>query len=191
MSAYEWTSVTVSIVGLLAVIVSLRFIRYQVRMMAQQTDRLSHALETSAESALDALFVVVTQAYLDHPRLRPIFNERDAIGASPALDEDTTYRANAVAEILLDAMERAMKFTDRGLGGASDSLDAWILDSFRYSAFLRGWLDAHASWYAPELTALLARARQELDSPSAAPVRGGSGSAGALSGAEGGRAVSG
>ncbi|RSM64983.1 hypothetical protein DMB66_18115 [Actinoplanes sp. ATCC 53533] len=171
MSAYEWTSVTVSAIGLLAVIVSLGFVRYQVQIMAQQTERLSHALETSAESALDALFVVVTQAYLEHPTLRPIFNERDAHGALPPLDEDMTYRANAVAETLLDAMERAMKFSDRGLSGASESLNAWILDSFRYSAFLRGWLDAHATWYAPRLTALLAQATKELEASRAASTR--------------------
>jgi hypothetical protein len=119
----------------------------------------------SAESALDALFVVVTQAYLDHPTLRPIFNERDARGLLPTLEEDMTHRANAVAETLLDAMERATKFSDRGLSGASDSLNTWILDSFRHSAFLRAWLDAHATWYAPQLTALMAQVTAELQAP--------------------------
>src|SRR2546421_4032157 len=171
MSAYEWASVSISVVGLLAVIVSLGFVQYQVKIMAQQTERLSHALETSAESALDALFVVVTQAYLDHPTLRPIFNERDARGSLPTLDEDMTHRANAVAETLLDAMERAMKFSDRGLSGASDSLNAWILDSFRYSAFLRSWLDAHAAWYAPRLTALIAQVTAELRASQAAAAQ--------------------
>ena len=165
MSVYEWASVSISVVGLLAVVVSLGFVRYQMRMMAQQTMRLSDALETSAESALDALFVVVAQAYLDHPKLRPVFNELEAVEPLPTLDEDMAHRASAVAETLLDAMERAIKFADRGLPSASDSLNAWILDSFRHSAFLRSWLGTHATWYTPRLTALLAQATAELEAP--------------------------
>ncbi|GIJ38276.1 hypothetical protein Vwe01_16010 [Micromonospora andamanensis] len=126
--------------------------------MAEQTQRLSQAMETSAESALDALFVVVTQAYLEYPVLRPIFNEREAAGPVPTLDIDMTYRANALAETLLDAMDRAMMFSERGFSGASTSLDAWIVDSFRHSAFLRRWYAEHAGWYGPRMDALLVKA---------------------------------
>jgi hypothetical protein len=168
MSVYELSSVGISATGLLAVIVSLGFIRSQVRMMAAQTQRLTDALEMSAESALDGLFIVVTQAYVDHPELRPVFNELEAVGSLPTLDEGMTYRANAIAEMLLDAMERAIKFSNSGLGAASDALNAWILDSFRNSAFLRGWLTAHGAWYAPQLKAVLAQVHDELESPQVA-----------------------
>ncbi|NLU81137.1 hypothetical protein HCA58_22900 [Micromonospora sp. HNM0581] len=131
--------------------------------MAEQTQRLSQAMETSAESALDALFVVVTQAYLEYPALRPIFDEREAIGPIPTLDIDMTYRANTLAEMLLDVMDRAIVFSDRGLSGASTSLDAWITDSFRHSTFLRAWYTEHAGWYGSRFDALLVKAAAELE----------------------------
>ncbi|MEU6020809.1 hypothetical protein [Micromonospora sp. NPDC047134] len=138
--------------------------------MAEQTQRLSQTMDTSAESALDALFVVVTQAYLEYPALRPIFNEREAIGPIPALDIDMTYRANALAEALLDAMDRSMIFSDRGLSSASAALDAWIIDSFRHSGFLRAWFTHHSNWYGSKLGALMVKATAELEIPPAGRV---------------------
>src|SRR5437899_2656556 len=105
MTLYDVLSVSISLLGLLAVLVSIWFLRGQVKIMSDQTHRLTDTLQMSAESALDALFVVVTQAYLDHPALRPIFNEHESTREVKATDDDTRFRANALAETLLDAME--------------------------------------------------------------------------------------
>ena len=161
MTSYDILSISISILGLLAVVVSIWFLRSQVRIMADQTRRLTDTLEMSAETALDGLFVVVTQAYLDHPELRPIFNERESLGNVEIAGDDMRYRANALAETLLDAMERALNFSSQGVSPIIGSLRIWIEDSFRDSTFLREWLAAHRSWY-PVLVPILDRVHAEL-----------------------------
>jgi Tfp pilus assembly protein PilN len=162
VNPYEWLTVCVSACALLAVIVSIWFLRGQVKVMSEQTKQLRQSLEMSAESAIDELFMVVTQAYLAHPELRPIFNEREAVAAHAVLDEETRHRASALAETLLDAIDRALYFRARNLPGSALSLQAWTLDSLRYSAFLRAWLADRRSWYSPEMSAMLERVESEL-----------------------------
>ncbi|MDG4824872.1 hypothetical protein O7635_23735 [Asanoa sp. WMMD1127] len=155
MSVYEFLSVVIAAGALLGVVLSLWLVRRQVMLMNDQTRQLRDAMSISAESALDGLLLNVTQLYLEHPELRPIFNEREALEPLRLADPETHYRACALAEALLDAVERALNFERRGLSEPADLLREWTYDSFRHSAFLRGWLDDHRSWYSERLTAIL------------------------------------
>jgi hypothetical protein len=169
MTRYETTSLVMSLLGLTAVVASIWFLRGQVRLMSEQTRRLNDTLQMSAESALDSLFVFITQAYMDHPNLRPVFNEGESHLRFEDLSQDDQLRANALAESLLDAMERAIRFREEGLS-SSGPLHRWIEDSLRDSTFLRTWLREHATWYLPELSALF------RDEPTAPPQLGRPGS---------------
>jgi hypothetical protein len=162
LTIYELITVGISATALLAVVVSLWFLRGQVRMMSEQTRQLRLTLEMSAESAVDVMFVAVTQAYLEYPALRPIFNEREALTAVAPLDHEATYRASALAEMLLDAIERALNFKRKDLAETADGLQAWIRDSFRNSAFLRAWFATRRSWYSSDIGAILDDVEAEI-----------------------------
>lgn len=136
--------------------------RNQIRLMTEQNAQLTRALELSAESDLDALFVAITQAYIDHPDLRSIFNEGEA-GLEPIVpDRHALQRASALAEALCDSMERSLKFEHEGLPEITEALRAWVEDSFRRSGFLRQWLHEHKRWYASLLVDVLHDVEHEL-----------------------------
>jgi len=154
MTRYETVSILVSALGLASVIVSLWFLRGQVKLMREQTRRLNETLELSAESTLDSLFIFITQAYMDHPKLRSVFNESEGPTRFEDLTDDDKLRANALAESLLDAMERSLRLHRQGVSSPG-LLVPWIEGSLRGSRFLREWLRMHAGWYQPELLSLI------------------------------------
>ncbi len=97
MSVYAVISIVTSVGALIAVGISVWMLRGQLEIMGSQTAQLQRTLELSAESSLDALFMLVTQAYLDHPELRCVFNEDETNGNSRALTQDATLRTGALA----------------------------------------------------------------------------------------------
>lgn len=169
MTLYEAVTAATSIGALLAVSISVWLFRRQLKIMSDQNAHLTQALEMSAESALDVLFVTVTQAYLEHPELRSLFNEGEN-GLDPAPpDRASLQRAAAVAETLSDAMERSLRFEDEGLPQIAAPLRQWIEDSFRQSRFLREWLSAHRRWYDDSLLAVLDSVEHERATAKPAP----------------------
>lgn len=127
---------------------------WSVRMVGKQ--RVDSAVDT-----LDTLHVVVTQAYLDHPELRAVFNEGEN-GIQPReLDRQTQLRAAAIAETLCDAMERALAGRDKRMPEVTDGLMPWIEDSFRKSGFLRTWLRSRRGWYGDALFGVLEHIESE------------------------------
>jgi hypothetical protein len=152
MSAYEMLSAAISAAGLLAVALSLVRLREQLQLATNQTASLQRALEVSAESAIDDLFAVATNAFIQWPELRAVFNPDEC--PPRRLTRETTLRASAIAEILCDAMERSLTVRDVGLSPVSKRLEPWINDSLEKSAFLRTWLLDHRDWYPDELVEL-------------------------------------
>ena len=123
MTTFEALSVATALMSLLIVGVS-------VWILKTQTNNLQKAFEDQTESSTDVLLVAVTQAYLDHPSLRPVFNEREAGKTPQHLDDDTRFRASAMAELLADAMDRILRVGElRGphLAGDNDRLDQGLV----------------------------------------------------------------
>jgi hypothetical protein len=164
MTVYEVATTTTSVLGLLAVIGSILLVRRQLGVMSDQTRRFTESLQISAESALDNQLLFVSQSYVDHPDLRSIFNEHEQIDKPKQLDRQLQLRANAVAEVLLDAMERGMRFESQELHSGS-LLRSWTEDSIRGSSFLRAFLAEHRTWYSPELVALLSLSGTDTQPP--------------------------
>ena len=97
------------------------------------------------------MLTAVTQAYLAHPELRPIFDERETTTVRlPELADETRFRASALRS-LCDSMERALLLEVRKISLGAAPLRPWIYDSFRNSSFLRDWLNGRKEWYSDEL----------------------------------------
>jgi hypothetical protein len=67
------------------------------------------------------------------------------------------------------AANRALHIRVRQISLGSSPLRPWILDSFRYSSFLREWLNARRRWYSDELLNILATAEGERSRATAQP----------------------
>ena len=101
-------------------------------------------------AAMDAAYVPVSQAFLTHPELRPIFYEDDEGDSRlPDLgDPATRLRASVVAEQMCDALEQSL-----GRDRAGRLVRAFIGDAFDNSAYLTTWLLRHEKWYDKRLVA--------------------------------------
>ena len=135
----------------------LGYVRVQLVNMATKTRHLTETLEVTADASLDRLFLAISQAYLEHPDLRrPLYsNERESQGELPEPSTETRYRANALAEVLADAMERALVHRERDFSDSADLLKSWTEDSFKYGAHLRNWFSGNSEWYTYRLRAIV------------------------------------
>lgn len=151
MTLYEALSAFTSAASLVVVAVTVLMLRSQLKIMAAQTRQLQATLEISAEASLDNLLVAVSDWTIQHPELRPIFNDPSIAAADLAqLDDDTKHRADAVAESMADAMERALRLQSKDLPG--QHISRWVDDTVRTSLYFRSWLETHQAWYDDLLT---------------------------------------
>jgi hypothetical protein len=170
VSPYEKVASAVAFVALLGLIASLWLLRQQLKTLIDQTRHVRKSVDVAAEAAIDTLFTTITQAYLAHPELRPIFDERETTTALPAeLSDETRFRASALAEALCDSMERGILLEDRKISMGVAPLRPWIFDSFRYSRFFRDWLHARREWYTDNLLDILSKVEDELTIVSVQP----------------------
>jgi hypothetical protein len=161
MSTYETITGVTSIGALLAVFASIWMLRRQLIIMERQNRQLDTSLELSTSASLDELYMVATQAFLAHPDLRALFHEDEA--APTRLDRETRLRANALAETIADGMEQTLELERVGMSGVTESLQAWTIDSLRYSEFLRTWINTHQRWHSDRLLKLLAEVESNLE----------------------------
>lgn len=169
MTTYEKISSLLSFAALLGVIFSLLLVGAQLRHMQKQSEEMRRDVRLSAETALDGLFVVATETYLQFPALRPVFNESESDSPVGRPEGDLLWRANALAENLADAMERALGFERDGVPGVEGLLTAWIRDSFADSMFFRTWLSSHRAWYSAELMQIVDEATETVRPPPPRP----------------------
>lgn len=106
--------------------------------------------QTEREAAVHSAFVAISEAFIAHPALRPVFYD-DEPGSDelPGLEDvETRLRANSVAELLLDTLEMA-----RESRHTRASYEEYTSSVFARSPFVTHWAIAHRDLYPSELIA--------------------------------------
>jgi hypothetical protein len=143
-TTYEWLSIFISFLGFGFVIVSLRALTNQTRVMSFD--------------GIHSLILSSDEMFVQHPDMRKYFYENVDIST-----DDPDYNLSlAMAETLLDTFESYIHHNTyvryyRGVW------KEYIVDAFQNSPILRARFDQTPDWYPPDLQRLRNEAQQRID----------------------------
>src|SRR5260221_1706150 len=159
MTSYESVSLVISVIGFIAVIVSLWLLNRQTGVFKRQL------MESLAQSMTN-YSLEISRLFLQHPDLRPYFFEGQVIDEG----HPDYLRSEALAEVMLDIFWIMMAQAKRVRGREfrnEETRSQWATymgDCFATSPILTSFLTRRQEWYGPELVSRmeqgLAHARQ-------------------------------
>ena len=169
MTLFEFATVATSSVGLFVVAVSLFYVARQTALLRDQARESTKAVNVSASETMQGASILLVEAYLAYPTIRPLFNEDEGAGPVPELKEHDRLRANAIAEHLLDMFEVTMSFSEGPTGIEGNPYGKWIVHSFQNSDYLVQYAMRRRDWYDERLIAIATAAT--TPSENSAPQR--------------------
>jgi hypothetical protein len=153
-TTYEWLSIIISFLGFGFVIVSLRALTNQTRVMSFE--------------GIHSLILASDEMFVQHPDMRKYFYENIDISK----DDPNYHLSLAIAETLLDTFESYIHHNTyvryyRGVWRE------YIVDFFEQSPILRSRFDQIPDWYPPDLRRLRNEAQQRIDEKQKLQAKGG------------------
>ena len=154
MTGYELLSLSLSTGAVAAVVASVIVYQRQVREMRRQNIRLAGSLRITTTDVLQAGFLGVVAAYLEHPCLRSVFYEDEAADGVQPLGSDDLLRANALAEWLLAMFSSGFRLSAEEEALRLPWYEAWVQYSFRNSRHLLNYALRRRAWLDPQVLAI-------------------------------------
>lgn len=139
MTSYEFMSLLISLIGFVAVIISLMFVAKQNKMIADSLH------ENTIEHTMGPVFEL-SKVFIEYPDIRKYFYSEETIDKNhPCYD-----RVIAISYLVLDTFDHY--FVNEHLLISSyktnkERWNCWIVDMFRNSPALRSVYSEYSEWY--------------------------------------------
>jgi hypothetical protein len=157
----KYVAIAISLLGFAFVIYSIHINTRQLQLNSKQlllnyeaaTNAQLH-LKNDTQQSMTKLTMDLDQLIIDHPELRPYLEGN----ANPTNDSQINYsRAVDGAIMTLDVFDvaRVQVGTFRSEWTNPEGWTNWIIDDFAHSPFLREEYRKCASWYGPDMTAMM------------------------------------
>jgi len=154
MSPYEQISLLVSVLGFLAVIITLVFLIRQTQEMAKQSKYVAETIKVSIYQGSEDKSIAIDQVFVTYPELRPYFYSGQDIDEN----HPDYSRVLAVADLMLDFFDSIL--LQPQYFPATFLRESWeqvIVGIFANSPMLCRHLQSIQDWHSDELKSIMER----------------------------------
>jgi len=147
----EILELAVTFCGFIAVVVSLKFLIRQTKLLTDQTELLAQSTQCDSYSSITNSLSLTKQIFIEHPKLRQYFYR----GVDISENHEDYDQVQGIAEHLLDFFDGILLQNKKTRVWEESFWEAYFKDSFRNSPVLCARLKKNKDWYTPQLYALM------------------------------------